>query len=486
MGVLATAPERSALEQTRSRIAILGAVALYAAVLCATLARHEPWADEAQAWLLARDCGIAELLHRLHYEGSPGLWHFLLYALIRLGLPYAGLKVVTGILGAGAGWLLARHSPLPLIVRLTLPFTFFLCYQYAVIARSYSLLPLLLFACAVFYRDGIERLGVFTLLLGLMAAVSVHGLVISVSIWLALHLSLVRGFPRLSEAQRKKLLACAGLYAGALLVAIASAWPATDVIFVTRLNLDRDHFLQVVSKTFVQAFTDYTAASLAVIALSAPLLWRGGGWKMFLPAGILLSTVNAVVYFQVWHLGLLFLAWVFAIWISADRARPGPAFWLSFGVVAAFQCYWTVESVRYDWSHPYSGSLEAARYLKESGIAERGPFAIGYACVGIQPYFARNIFRNVNGGVPSAFWDWSSGNHVNEDSGLLALKRPEYVMVGYKGAFERDLWTGQVTGSGYELRRHFEGNLFWRDRALEPESYDLYQRRVAVWVKADR
>lgn len=40
---------------------------------------HEPWFDEAQAWLIARDCSWKELLTvRTHYEGHPPLWWMLL------------------------------------------------------------------------------------------------------------------------------------------------------------------------------------------------------------------------------------------------------------------------------------------------------------------------------------------------------------------------------------------------------------------------
>ena len=72
--------------------------------------------------------------------------------------------------------------------------------------------------------------------------------------------------------------------------------------------------------------------------------------------------------------------------------------------------------------------------------------------------------------------DWSVRNHVNEDSGKLASLRPDYVIVGYKGAYERDLWNRQVRDSGYQLVRHFEGNTFWQSAILEPESFDLYRR----------
>ena len=40
---------------------------------------HEPWADEAQAWLIARDATLYDLLFELPSgELNPSLWHLLL------------------------------------------------------------------------------------------------------------------------------------------------------------------------------------------------------------------------------------------------------------------------------------------------------------------------------------------------------------------------------------------------------------------------
>ena len=36
---------------------------------------HEPWGDEAQAWLIARDCTYKEMIFEIgHLEGHPFLW----------------------------------------------------------------------------------------------------------------------------------------------------------------------------------------------------------------------------------------------------------------------------------------------------------------------------------------------------------------------------------------------------------------------------
>lgn len=47
--------------------------------------RHEPWRDEYQAWMVARDAAtIPELFENVKYEGNPALRHFILFVVTRL------------------------------------------------------------------------------------------------------------------------------------------------------------------------------------------------------------------------------------------------------------------------------------------------------------------------------------------------------------------------------------------------------------------
>jgi hypothetical protein len=163
----------------------------YAVVVATGIAWHEPWADEAQAWLLARDSGFWHMmLHGLHYEGSPGLWHALLWVLVRMHVTYTGMRWISGAIAAAGVAVLLRWSPFPLVLRLLLPFGFWFAYQDAVVARSYVLFAVLAFSAAALLRGMAQwpsaaaarwpRLLGFAAILGLMANISVHGFVASI------------------------------------------------------------------------------------------------------------------------------------------------------------------------------------------------------------------------------------------------------------------------------------------------------------------
>ena len=106
-------------------------------------------------WQIARSVPVLEIFrHYLGYEGSPGLWHLLLAMLAKMNVTYEGIHWVSGLIAVGTSLLLIFLAPFPLWIRFTLPFTLFLAFQYAVVARNYVLVPILLFTVAIVWRRG--------------------------------------------------------------------------------------------------------------------------------------------------------------------------------------------------------------------------------------------------------------------------------------------------------------------------------------------
>jgi hypothetical protein len=99
-------------------------VLLYSGVVLFTVRYHEKWADEAQAWLLARDLDLKTLwFHELSYEGTPGLWHTILWIAQRVfHASYDSMSYI-GVAFAIAGVvLLVFKAPFPWYIRWPLAF----------------------------------------------------------------------------------------------------------------------------------------------------------------------------------------------------------------------------------------------------------------------------------------------------------------------------------------------------------------------------
>ena len=223
-------------------------LAVYTCVLGWAIPHHLPWTDEAQSWLLARDNSLRDLLMlRLHYEGAPGLWPVMLWVLTRLHLPYASINWLSGGLAVAATYLLLQFSPFPRIFRWLLPFTFFLAYQYAVIARPYALFPLLMFGLCTVYVLPQPRPVLVALFAGLLVNVSLHSAIFGGLFGLVYLVELLPGMKTsLGLALVRKLMAAMGLFAVLSGLAVAVAAPAPDVAFANiteRTSKSKVHML---------------------------------------------------------------------------------------------------------------------------------------------------------------------------------------------------------------------------------------------------
>ena len=209
---------------------------VYCSVLLWAVPRHDAWADEAQAWLLAKTASPEAIFgHLLRYEGSPGLWHLLLIGLVKLHGTYAAMHWMAAAIGVLGVVVLLRWSPFPMAVRVLLPFTFFLQYQYAVVARSYVLFPVLAFGLCSVMRNERHRPWLFALLAALMANVSLHGALFSAAM-VVLYVRRGRLRESLGPVSRRWAFGELGwasvlVLAGWLLVP-ATAWLPADHSFV--------------------------------------------------------------------------------------------------------------------------------------------------------------------------------------------------------------------------------------------------------------
>lgn len=162
---------------------------------------HEAWGDEAQAWLLARDNSLLDLFYRrLHYEGTPGLWHLLLWVETRLGISYRGMHFVTSALATVGVYLLLRFAPLPRWLKLLFPFVFAILYQGPIVARSYLLTLPLIAALSVLRRETRQRPVVYAALLGLLVNTSALGALLAIGLLAEWLLSAVRGRWRFKQS----------------------------------------------------------------------------------------------------------------------------------------------------------------------------------------------------------------------------------------------------------------------------------------------
>lgn len=444
-------------------------LAVYAAVVAAGIRWHEPWADESQAWLLARDNSWPQLmLHRLHYEGSPGLWHTFLWILIRLHISYAGMHWVAGgcaVLGVA---LLLRCAPFPLWLRALMPFTFWLAYQNAVVARSYVLFTPVAFAAAALLRSPKRRPSAVAAVLGLMANISLHGFVASIGFAAAAVLG-ARKEPRRATSSWLPALALLAFF---WIAAVAVMFPAPDEYSGGTRNVERAaatiyralgyrapaavtassgelqpmpevHTHRTRSQAAGHAIAHifglltYPLSTIPLLGLALCTLVVAGAilsaQARWLLPWLLMVLVFTSVVLRPRHAGMLDVAFIAALWMLWPSRPPDAGFrlWLHrvtlllIVAVCLEQISWTFHAARADVRGPYCGDPATAQFLAAHARGKRVA-GFGYDSIGPAAWFSGPIYIN----QPHAYWVWSRDARVDAQAPAVLATRPDFIIYG--------------------------------------------------------
>lgn len=467
---------------------LMFAFATYVVAVASIASQHEPWFDEAQAWLLARDGSLWHMLTaQMRYEGSPALWHLILMGPAKLGLPYSSLTVIAVMVALAGAFVLVRYSPFPWPLTVGVLFSFVVAYQYAVVARSYVLLPLLLFLLAIAWRRRLASPWPFVIVLCLLANVSIHGLLIAGSVF-AVHLfELWSPPPNVREAHPTREVRLAQLRAGAVFVVVCGLivfqlWPAPDQSLGAGFNLSLLSVLDIGSRFVNSALTGNPFASFVALGVSAWWFRRTRTLALWALPTLALLALSAMKYFNYWHDGIPFLVWLFALWVSVERGpvtQDRSNHWLHLGAytvmagVLLVQGVWWLQSAEFDFAQPYSGSKALAAWLQQQDLDGVKIDAVGYHALGVLPYFGKNVYDNNNGGQRPAYMHWSSRSSLHDNVWSVWLDRPDMIVWAVK------TWdpSKQPALSGYERIAAFEGHMYWKNRAIERDAFYVFRRK---------
>jgi hypothetical protein len=458
-------------------------LASYCVILAAVSYHHEPWFDEAQAWLLARDASVPDLfLTYLRDEGTPGLWHMLLMPLAKPGFPYWSVQLMaaaSAILGAA---LILWLSPFPPLIRAILPFTYFLLYQYAVVARSYVLLAPLLAGIAWFLPQARLKPWTFIALLSLLANVSIHGTLAATGILLTFLLEVWRDSglpkPRLSPGF---LMAC-GVFVFVLALVAIEVWPPPKAHLLKDINTigNFENAGSRIRNQVAEAFSFDLWVALVPLALS--LIWmvrRRVALYFVLPAGLVLG-FSSIVYGKPWHAGILFLLWLFAMWIATNRdpGTPPVYVWVAWALLLGMHVYWSARAGFQDIVAPYSGSRALAARISPDVAAGKRIAGVGFMCVAVQPYFRGNIFVNYHGGRKPAFWFRTPETYQDFSLSSALSQRPDLILVSLwqLDRPDRDHLVQSLADSGHAVSQEFPGAIIWKSGLLIDDSYLLARK----------
>jgi len=465
--------------QAKFQLVLLVTFVVFGLLLFITSLNHESWFDEAQAWLIARDSRLLEMLWvRLRYEGHPSLWYLVLYTLTRLNFPYVYLSFVSSFFIFAAVYIFLRYSPFPLIIKLLLPFTYFFSYQYSVVARNYCLFTLFIFLVAHFFKNRFNKPLLYFVALILLSHTSVHGMLFSFVFIARFCISLYRNKIERDVIKRKYFPILFICFLNFFFL-VFQLFPNSDVIFIESYSISFRKIAQIYNSFLIGTFGESFYLFIALFLTSLFLFKYLKILNTYFITMALFLLFFITVYSNVWHQGIVFLIFFSITWMGLSTSeiklveKKGFYYlWLTLVVLLLFvHITWSVNTIKFDMFHNYSSSYAVSEYIKENKLEDKIIYTRGFFSMGVLPYFERNIYDNYNNKQNPSYWFWSSKNSIVlrafdiEDS-------PEYILYGIKFIEIKEA----PDLEGYIKIAAFEGDIYWKYRVFEHESYVLYQR----------
>lgn len=374
-------------EEHANSLSSFAVIAAYAGLNLLAVAYHEPWLDEAQAWLIARDASLTNLLALMNYEGTPALWHLILLPFAKAGLPYLWESLVHISIATATVTVFMLRAPFRRCTKVLFVFSYYMAYEYSVVARSYSLGVLLMFLIAAVHEGRLRRPIRYALLVLLLSNANVFSVFVASALILRFAYEVL--WTRRAADQRN--LAYAGLLIMGLgmVLAMLQLMPAADNLHASPFPrfAPMDIPRAVRSAFFANSGDKKTYELVAAVILAIALLSilrRPGALFVVLWSYLGLFYVFVFKYSAVQrHHGLLFMVLMFGFWMAryesdvywfglrkhlerlyaridfSGLAHGMIRFCLLIGVAFTLKMHYE------DYRHPFSVSKDLARSLRD-------------------------------------------------------------------------------------------------------------------------
>jgi len=399
------------------------------------LSNHAPWRDEAQSWLLVRDLSLSGLINQMSYEGTPPLWHLIIFPFAKLGFPYASELIVHYLFALTLIFLLIFFSPLPKIIKFILPFSYFFLFEYTLVARNYNLTALLLFIIAFIYNYRFKRPILYGSLIFLLAWTNIHSLAMAAILFCIFLYEVIKE----GRAESKYLWGAVIMELG-LVSAVLMLIPKMDQYF--GLGFSNWH---IVARSLSSSLLPFFENPNIPVFLLYPLIivWipliifilkKNRSKIIFLLPVFWLEFIFLFRYpGSIRHHGLILIFFLFAWWIdlTVDEKKSAQAENIKYKITVYFLSICLVLSTIYagyfyltSIGKNFSGAKEMAQYIKKNYL-EREEIATypSYSGSALLPYLPDKKFYQMETLKRGTFLTWNNTFYSGDVTPFPDLKK---------------------------------------------------------------
>ena len=368
---------------------------------------HEIFADEAQAYLIARDASISEILTTVaRTEGTPALWFLWLKLLIFWGLDYSHLYIASILPNFIGVCLFITKAPFSKVVKYVLPLTYFVLYQYNIVARNYSLLFLTTVIASIAYGQRQKHPYRLVWSLIFLGSTTSHAFLLSCSIMLfwmhndAQQAEGIKGYQKFIKGNLRAL----SLFGIFIIFSVLYLYPESSNQYISNYELIKGFRARNILALFSVGLITSSVLSpenleYIFIGLCYSMCMIGIMTKEYkLKFGILLlPNILFMLYvpYKPWHAGIIIMSIMFLLWQEKEEVSH----WIKIGIGLLFvmQIIWSYEGITTDIKGKYSVGKDIHTFLEKQNISSTETKIAAFNGISLHIYENNPNF---------SYWDW--------------------------------------------------------------------------------
>lgn len=357
---------------------------LYAIITFALVQNHEIWSDEAHVFQQLKYKTISELLHYSRGEGHPFLFHAILWPFVKIGVSMYFVQLFCWLASVAAAFCFLTYSPFSLYLKCIVIFSAPFLYAFPVIARNYSMAPLLAFLAASLYKTRADKPVLYaSCLLGLAG---LHFLLTLPAIYaLALFFADIR---RINNREvLKKILLVVFLFIWLVYLCADTAFNENWVYKIAHKG-DSDTIMALLSNFFTMFTSHFVSAQYAftnelfikigsifvTVLLSALLFclfkiskkyFLGSFMALFIQVLVYLFVYSLVYPMRVYCISLFFLFFFWLAFIDKPHTKYNKIGEILLAILFGISIPTGIHMAALDYSKPFSAAKEMAEFIRQ-------------------------------------------------------------------------------------------------------------------------
>ncbi len=249
------------LKHNKNLLFSIGITFFYAVITLVCVFHHEIWSDEAQVWMLCKHLNLVELFKHLVNEGHPSLFYLLTMPFAKFSDNIIFQQLICWLCSVASIFLIWNYSKFNNLTKTILTFSSPFLFHFSVIARNYSLVPILICILAILQTKTKEHPILYAIALALMA--NTHAIMFPFSFLLGAYF-LYKYFDEIKNKNKSFIVSILIMTFGFLALVVQLVGTTQSNVAITFEYFSGiDAFVRVVMLSIFNSFDEYFIKSNA-------------------------------------------------------------------------------------------------------------------------------------------------------------------------------------------------------------------------------